>query len=143
MADLQLPDGLPDDLRAFIECRADAATITNGPLDWVRIPDGAAGFLGGDGKPELSIKPAEPAGSAILDIRLGWLAVSLPARVEDGRLEIDTSKLPFWAPKSVAAKVRQFVDSLNATLAENGKALARPIFGPTGMTITKVDRATA
>ena len=143
MGDVHLPDGLPEDLRAFIECRADTATITNGPLDWVRIPEGAAGFLGGDGKPELAIRPGEPPGSAILDIRLGWLAVSLPARVEDGRLEIDTSKLPFWAPKAVGADVRRFVDSLNGTLAANGRALAPPTFGPAGMTIAKVDRAIA
>ena len=30
-----LPPNLPEDLRAFLECTGDVATIANGPVAWV------------------------------------------------------------------------------------------------------------
>ncbi len=132
-----LPDTLPQDLRDFIECRADSATIANGPVAWVQLPDAASGILG-KAAPELTITPGEPAGTATLRVKIGFMSVTLPTAVVDGKLTIDTSKLPFWAPSSVKGDVALFVDGLNEWLASNGKALAAPTFGDAGMTLTKV-----
>ena len=73
-------------------------------------------------------------------VTAGWMAATLPAAIVDGRLSIDTSKLPMLAPRSIAADIQRFVEGLNGRLAANGKALAAPAFGPSGMTLTKVDR---
>jgi hypothetical protein len=135
----QLPSNLPEDLRAFLGCRADRATIRNGPVTWVDIPPSARAMLGGVTNPDLAITPGPAAGLALLHVKAGWLSARLPAAVADGRLRIDTSKLPFLAPKSVRADIERFVDELNARLAANGKALGEPSFGPEGMTLTKVD----
>jgi hypothetical protein len=135
----QLPGSLPEDLRAFLECRADQATIRNGPVAWVEIPPSARGMLGGAASPELMVTPGPGPGTAIVQVRAGWVSAKLPAAVVGGRLRIDTSKLPFLTPKSVRADIERFVGELNERLAANGKALGEPSFGPDGMTLTKVD----
>ena len=135
----QLPASVPDDLRAFLECRADRATIRNGPVTWVEIPPSARGMLGGVAHPDLTITPGQSPGAALLQIKAGWVSAKLPAMVSGGRLRVDTSKLPFLAPRSVKTDIERFVDELNARLAAHGKALREPTFGPDGMTLTKVD----
>jgi hypothetical protein len=135
-----LPPNLPTDLRAFLECTSDVATIANGPIQWVEIPPNVRGLLGGATQPELQIGPGPTPSSALLRVRAGWVTATLPAAVVDGRLSIDTSKLPMLAPASIAADIRRFVDALNGRLAANGKALAPPSFGPDGMTLKKVER---
>ena len=135
-----LPASLPEDLRAFLECTGEVAMIANGPVTWVEIPASARGMLGGAAHPELTITAGPVAGTAYLQVRAGWVSARLPAMVSGGRLKIDTSKLPFLAPKSVASDIERFVDELNARLASNGKALGEPTFGPEGMTLTKVAR---
>jgi hypothetical protein len=139
----QLPSNLPEDLRAFLECTADTATIRNGPVTWVEIPPSARGMLGGATHPELVITPGAGPGTALLQIRAGWVAAKLPAAVTGGRLAIDASKLPFLAPRSVRLDIERFVTEVNARLAANGKALGAPSFGPDGMTLTKVDAASS
>jgi hypothetical protein len=129
---------LPDDLRAFVECRAEKASIANGPVTWVEIPQNARGLLGGASQPELTVTPGPKPSTAILRVKAGWVSATLSASVVDGKLAIDTSKLPFLAPRSIAADIRRFADELNGRLAANGKALAAPSFGPEGMTLTKV-----
>jgi hypothetical protein len=135
----QLPSSLPEDLRAFLECTGDRATIRNGPVTWVEIPASARGMLGGVAHPDLTITPGPEAGTAYLHVKAGWASAKLPAMVSGGRLRIDTSKLPFLAPKSVKVDIERFVGEINARLAANGKALGEPSFGPDGMTLTKVD----
>ena len=137
----QLPPNLPEDLRAFLECRADRATIANGPVDWIEIPPNVRGMLGGASRPELAIRPGPAPATAFLTVKAGWVSATLPARVRGGKLAIDTSKLPFLAPASIKRETQRFVDELNARLAANGKALGDPTFGPEGMTLTKVDLA--
>ena len=134
-----LPPELPDDLRAFLECRADRATLANGPVTWVAIPPGARGLVG-DGPPVLEILKGSTPTSATLRLSLGWLKAALPAAVIDGRLVIDTRKLPFLTPGSVKREIQRFVDDLNARLAAHGKQLGPPEFSPSGMTLSKVDR---
>jgi hypothetical protein len=134
-----LPPELPDDLRAFLECRADRASLANGPVTWVRIPPGARGLVG-EGPPVLQILPGSTSTSATLRLSLGWLKVALPAAVTDGRLVIDTSKLPLLTPGSVKKEIQRFVDDLNDRLAGHGKQLGPPEFSPSGMTLSKVDR---
>ena len=56
---------------------------------------------------------------------------------------MDTSKLPFLAPRQVATEIRRFVDEFNARLAANGKALGPPSIGSDGLTLTKVPLANA
>jgi hypothetical protein len=134
-----LPATLPADLRDFVECRSTTATIANGPVTWVEIPPSAKGLLGGgDVRPMLTVAPGTRPGTAILEVKVGWVTVSLPASVVAGRLAIDTSRLPFLAPRSIADGIRRFTDDLNGWLAANGWALGDPSFGPAGMTLTKV-----
>ena len=134
-----LPPELPDDLRAFLECTADRATLANGPVTWVAIPPGARGLVG-EGPPVLEIQPGSTSASATLRLSLGWLKVTLPAAVNEGRLVIDTRKLPFLTPGSVKQEIQRFVDDLNGRLAAHGKQLGAPEFSPSGMTLSKVDR---
>jgi len=133
-----LPPELPADLRDFIECRSQTVTIANGPMTWVRLPEAASGFMAGGSGPVLTVRPGDAPGTALLSVKLGFLSAALPAAVVDGKLVIETSKLPFWAPGSVRADITAFVDSLNSWLAENGYALAAPTFDDGGMTLTKV-----
>jgi hypothetical protein len=135
-----LPASVPADLRAFLECTTDAATIANGPVTWVEIPPKARGMFGGATHPELRVAPGASPSTAVLRISAGWVSATLPASVVEGRLAIDTSKLPFLAPASIAIEIRRFVDAINGRLAANGKALDEPTFGPEGMTLRKVDR---
>lgn len=136
-----LPPNLPADLRAFLECTGDVATIANGPVLWVEIPPNVRGLLGGAAHPSLQVAPGTAPSTAILRVTAGWVAATLPAAVVDGKLSIDTRKLPMLAPRSIAGDIQRFVEMLNGRLAANGKALGEPSFGPAGMTITKVDRA--
>ena len=129
---------LPEDLRAFVECTADTATIRNGPVTWVEIPSNLRGMLGGATSPELTVTPGAAAGTATLVVKAGWVSATLPAAVVAGRLLVDTSKLPFLAPASIGRDIKRFVEELNGRLAANGKALGAPTFGPDGMTLTKV-----
>ena len=133
-----LPDGLPEDLRDFLECRTASATIANGPIEWVQLPDAATSFLGGAKKPELTVRPGAAPDVAILDIKVGFLSVSLPASVADGKLSVDTSKLPFWAPGSVKTDVAAVVNGINQRLASHGMGLGSPVIGPDGLTLSKV-----
>ena len=135
-----LPLNLPEDMRAFLACTGDVATIANGPVAWVEIPPNVRGLVGGAAHPELHVTPGAAPSTAILRVKAGWVAATLPAAVVDGRLSIDTSKLPMLAPRSIATDIQRFVEQLNARLAANGKAHAQPSFGPSGMTIIKVDR---
>ena len=137
----ELPPNLPADLRAFLDCTGDVATIANGPVEWVEIPANVRGLLGGATRPELEVKPGQAPGTAVLRVKAGWVSATLPAAVEEGRLKVDTSKLPMLAPKSIATDIQGFVDALNGRLTAHGKALAEPAFGPAGMTLRKVDRA--
>jgi hypothetical protein len=136
-----LPPNLPADLRGFLECTGDRAVIANGPVTWVEIPPNVRGMLGGAAQPQLNVVAGRAPGTAVVTVKAGWVSATLPASVVDGRLAIDTSKLPFLAPKSIATGIQQFVAALNGRLASNGKALGAPTFGPEGMTLTKVDRA--
>ena len=134
-----LPPNLPADLRAFLDCTGDQVTIANGPIGWVEIPANVRGMLG-TGQPELQITLGPGPTSARLVVRAGWVSATLQASVLDGRLVIDTSKLPMLAPRSIAAGIERFVEALNGRLEANGKALGLPSFGPEGMTLTKVER---
>ena len=136
-----LPPNLPADLRAFVECTGDRATIANGPVEWVDIPPNVRGMLGGAVRPELTVVAGRAPGTAVITVKAGWVSATLPASVVDGHLRIDTSKLPFLAPRSIATGIQGFVSALNGRLAANGKALAEPTFGPDGMTLRKVDAA--
>lgn len=137
-----IPEGLPPELRDFVECRSTSATLANGPMTWLELPPEARGFLGGK-PPVLDIRPRGAPGEATLNIKAGFISVSVPAAVANGRLSIDTSKLPFWAPAGIAAEVDRFVGSLNGWLTQNGHAFGEPTFGPEGMTLTKVPLASS
>jgi hypothetical protein len=135
----ELPPNLPADLRAFIECTGDRATIANGPVEWVEIPPSVRGMLGGAAHADLTVVAGTAPSTAVITVKAGWVSATLNASVVDGRLAIDTSKLPFLAPRSIATGIQQFVAALNGRLAANGKALGAPSFGPEGMTLTKID----
>jgi hypothetical protein len=132
-----LPAETPADIRAFIECRASEVTLRNGPVEWVRLPAAARGFVG-DARPELTIRAGDAAGTASVNVTVGPVSVNLPAAVRDGALVIDTGKLPFWAPRSVGEELRRFVDELNAWFAANGRQLGPPRFDASGVMLAKV-----
>ena len=129
---------LPEDLRGFVECHADSATIANGPVGWVEIPANMRGMVGGAVHPELTVTRGPAPATAILVVKAGWISATLPAAVVRGKLAVNTSKLPFLAPGSIKRDIQRFVDELNGRLAANGKALGAPTFSPKGMTLTKV-----
>ena len=135
-----LPPNLPADLRAFLDCAADVATLANGPIEWVEIPANVRAMLGGVSQAELEVAPGPRPSSALLTVRAGWASATLVASIVDGVLTIDTSKLPMLAPRSIATGIEQFVNALNDRLAANGKVLAPPSFGAGGMTLRKVER---
>lgn len=142
MAGDSLLDGvapeLPEDLRAFVECQADVASIANGPVAWVEIPANMRGMVGGAVHPELKVTPGSGPATAVLVVKAGWISATLPAAVVAGKLSVDTSRLPFLAPGSIKRDIQRFVEELNGRLAANGKALGPPTFTPAGMTLTKV-----
>jgi hypothetical protein len=137
----ELPPNLPADLRAFIDCTGDRATIANGPVEWVEIPPNVRGMLGGAARPDLTVVAGRAPSTAVITVKAGWVSATLNATVVDGRLAIDTTKLPFLAPRSIATGIQAFVTALNGRLAANGKRLGDPTFGPEGMTLTKIDTA--
>jgi hypothetical protein len=134
----RLPPEVPDDLRRFVECTADSVTIADGPLTWVSLPAEATLFLSRDTKPELRISPGPAPSSATARVKVGFISAELGLQVSNGRLVVDASRLPGWAPASVADGLRLAVDELNAWFAQNGVALAPPTFGPAGTTFRKV-----
>ena len=56
----------------------------------------------------------------------------------DGRLAIDTTALPGWAPPAIGLEIATFVERLNAWFAANGQGLAPPEFGAGEVTLRKV-----
>ncbi len=138
-----LPDSLPDDLRDFVECRSASVLIKNGPQVWVTVPEGISGFLSRDAKPDLTIEPGLVPGSARVKVSLGFISMTLPATIADGRLSIDTNGLPMFAPASVAREISAFVDALNTWFEVNGQALGPPVFGVGQLRLDKVPLADA
>ncbi len=137
----ELPASLPNELRSFVECTTDTVTIKDGPQDWVSLPDAAGGFLPKDTKPQLTITPGSQPATASIRIKVGFISAQLPASVSDGRLVIDTTALPGWAPASIGQDLQRFVDGLNAWFRQNGRGLAPPTFGADGVTLHKVPLA--
>jgi hypothetical protein len=138
----ELPAEAPADLRDFVECRATSVTVRDGPQAWVTLPDQATAFVPKTSKPELRITQGLGAGSATVEVRVAFVAVSLSATVTAGRLSIDTSGLPWWAPASIGTEVASWVERLNAWFTSNGNALAPPEFGSGEVTLRKVPLGT-
>jgi hypothetical protein len=134
----ELPVEVPADLRDFVECRATSVTVRDGPQAWVTLPDQATGFVPKGSKPELRITPGSAAGSATVEVRVAFVAVRLSATVTAGRLSIDTSALPWWAPASIRTEVASWVEQLNAWFTSNGNGLSPPEFGSGEVTLRKV-----
>ena len=130
------PPTCPRTCRASWSAPATSRSIRNGPVAWVEIPPNVRGLLGGAAQPGAHrSRRARRRSTAILRVKAGWVAATLPAPSSTGRLSIDTSKLPFARPARIAAEIQRFVEELNGRLAANGKA-PRPNrrFGPDGMT---------
>jgi hypothetical protein len=139
----ELPASLPQDLRDFVECRSMSVTIQDGPQAWVQLPDGVKGYLPADAAPDLTIVPGSTPETMTIKVSLGFFSLSLPAAVNAGRLSIDTRKLPWMAPASIATGIAGFVDTLNRWYEANGKGLAAPTFGAGGVTLRLVDMPAA
>lgn len=137
-----LPANLPQDLRDFIECRADVVRIANGPVDWIDVPEEARQAFGKDTKAQVQITPGAgtntDVATADLKISVGPLSATVPMAIHDGKLLIDSSGLPDWAPAAMADELDRFQNRLNAWLAANGRKLAPPYFSDGGILLTKV-----
>ena len=113
----RLPRNTPQPLRDFVRCRRDSVTIEPGTLDWLPTPPGLP-----DGTLRPSVAFSEEDGAAVITVTWGFLAVRLPATVENGRLRIDTSHLP-GILDSLKREIEEWVDDLNADLRANGRQL--------------------
>ena len=123
---------LPEDLRAFLECTADTATIRNGPVTWVEIPAERPGACSAARAPSCTVTPGPPR-TALLKIKAGWIGGDTAGggrrRQAFGRhLEAAVPRPASIATEIQPVRRREF----NARLAANGKALGAPSIGPTG-----------
>jgi hypothetical protein len=134
----ELPASVPDDLRRFVDCTADAVTISDGPQAWVSLPAEASAWLSKDAKPDLRITAGSQPGAATITVKVGFISASLAASVSEGRLVIATNALPMWAPAAVGQGIQRFVDELNAWFRQNVVGLAPPAFGAGEVTLRKV-----
>jgi hypothetical protein len=139
----ELPAATPQDLRDFVECRAASVTIKDGPQAWVSLPAEARNLLFGNPKPDLRIRPGPTPEAATIEVKISFVSVSLPASITSGRLAIDPTGLPGWAPASIGAALTSFVDDLNAWFEANGVGLAPPTFGAGQVSLSKVPLAPA
>src|SRR5262245_56035438 len=120
----RLPDGLPDDLRAFFECRTTSATIKDGPFE-------VSGYKGA-----VSIKPGATPGTATLGIDVG-ATLDFPVSIENGALKVDFG----WKASFLPEGATQWLDDLNAWFKANGYAWGQPTFDKGTTTLRKVPLA--
>ena len=113
---MTLPPNLPEDLRAFLECTGDAATIANGPVDLGRDPAGARGLLGGAAHPELQVTPgSSPGPRPARQGRLGRRRRSR-RRSSTGGSSIDTLEAADAGPGiGQGTEIQRFVETLNGS----------------------------
>jgi len=147
-----LPKGIPDDLRKFLACETNQVTLKDGEISWFSVkgsdlvPASMAEYvpdklMNGTVHPSMSITP-DPAAPGKASVRigmdvpgLGTVGPSVPASVENGSLNVDTSSLP----RSLKDRIDSAVKNLNDWFKGNGKGFGPPTFGKGSTKLTKID----
>ncbi|HUH07219.1 MAG TPA: hypothetical protein VML96_05350, partial [Egibacteraceae bacterium] len=114
----QLPEGVPDSVRAFVRCTSDSLRLDPSDSTWLPAPD----LPGVDSAPEITVEPG--SGDGEFDVTVGWGFVSLPLTVSvsgDGQLVVDTSNVPGFLGGD---EIQRWVEDVNADLRANGNQLA-------------------
>lgn len=110
----RLPREVPEAIREFVRCRRDRLELDPGRLAWLPRPEGVPIPEGTE--PSVTLEPGEHPGTVNVSVGWGFVSLTLPVSVADGRLRIDTSNIPF-----LGDDISRWVDDLNADLAANGK----------------------
>lgn len=117
----------------FINCIGMTVTLKPGKVDW----------LGLDVEPDATFEEDKTKPGTVnikVDLGLGKFGepITLPASVKNGKLDVDTSKLP--AGKD---DVKEFVDGLNEWVEVNDYKFGPPTIKDGALTLTKVAVAVA
>jgi hypothetical protein len=117
-----LPDDLPTDLRAFVECRSDWVELRDGRAAWIPVPPVLKHTIGLFVRPSATIRPAA---DGTVDLRVRWALVTLELEgsVVGGRLQLVPTSNGSGLLDEVYAGVDSWVQRLNDWLAHNGYRL--------------------
>ena len=108
-----LPEDAPPELRAFVACTQDSLRLDLEETDWLPAPGGVDAV-----EPDVSVEPGPGPGQLTVTASWGgFIEVSVPVSVVDGKLTVDTSAVPPF----LSSDVRRWVDDLNRHLEGNGK----------------------
>lgn len=133
--DVRLPDDAPQGLREFVACRRMSVVVDVTDSSWLPAPPG----LPDGSEPDVELEPGPTATSGTVSIGWGFVRMSLPVHIEDGRLVVEAGDLPF----GIGPEIDRWTDRLNATLAANDKALDGFQVDGDRLTITKREVAAA
>jgi hypothetical protein len=120
-----LPEGVPADLRDFIECKSASVTLPLGKIEWLPVP-GA----------DVTLAPGATPDSATINIDLGFVSIALPISVVDGQLNVDSTALPDMLADAGTA-LKDWVRELNDWFASKGRRLGRPTIKDGVVTLVK------
>lgn len=117
-----LPAGAPDDLRAFVAGTRDEVELAPGRAAWLPVPGGLGRFAP---KPTVAF----PADGEVV-VRWGPARLTLELRVRDGRLSVDTSRVPGFL--GLVGPIERWVADLDAHAAAQGRRFLPPRRTPSG-----------
>lgn len=126
---------VPQELRDFVDCKGTSATLSSGKIDWLDLPGGI--------KPDVKIEKGEKEGTfkitASIDVGIK-VDFEMPAEVKDGKLVLDTSKVPGKIPGVGNPKksVDDWVKKLNDWMAHNKNKFGDATLKGGKLTLTKV-----
>ena len=121
-----LPEDLPADLRAFIDCTLDRVELLGGKAAWIPVPPVIKGTVGRFLKPSATIEPLPEPGTARVGVKWAVVGLQLVASVQDGRLKLAAHGRQSGLLAEVYAGVDGWVGNLNDWLAANGYRLGPP-----------------
>ena len=119
-----LPPDLPEDLRAFVECRVARVELRSGKAPWIPVPPVLRHTVGLFVRPSASISPLPDPGHAHVGVKWALVDLEMVASVESGRLALSADGHSGGLLEEVYAGVDGWVDSLNTWIAGNGYRLA-------------------
>ena len=138
-----LPDDLPPDLRAFVDCRLDRVELQGGKAAWIPIPPILKHTVGLFLRPSARIEPQLVPGTARVGVRWALVGLDLVASVADGRLVLAPDGNRAAMLDDVYAGVDGWVQSLNDWIAANGYQLAPLDVAPGRIALRKQPRSVA
>jgi len=125
----KLPKKAPREIKDFIACKRASVELSPGNIDWLPIPVPL----------EATFKPGAQPGSVDIELKAPMMEPkTVPAKVADGKLELDPANLPFGADAA-----GEWVKNLNDWLASKGKKLGAPSVKDGKLTLVKEALAAA